>query len=264
MLTLAIGFALLTALNVGTLALRSHIALILQNAMHFHMGARLFHHLGRLPLSFFEKRHIGDILSRFQSIEPIRNVLAEGLIIAVIDGIMAIATLILIFVYSAQLALVVGTAFLLYVLLRLLTYQRFRVLNETSIRTLAKRTRTSSRRHAPSRASNYSTGRASAKAVAQPARRDGECQLPERPRFDPFVTMNRAIFGLENIVTVYLAAMLAIEDELSIGMIFAFMAYKLNSLIRHACLWRNCSISACWICTSSEFRYCVASARSGA
>ena len=71
------------------------------------MGARLFHHLLRLPLSFFEKRHIGDILSRFQSIEPIRNVLAEGLILAAIDGIMAIATLTMIFIYSAQLALVV-------------------------------------------------------------------------------------------------------------------------------------------------------------
>ena len=105
MLTLALGFGLLTAINVATIALRSHITLIVQNALHFHMGARLFHHLVRLPLSFFEKRHIGDILSRFQSIEPIRNVLAEGLILAAIDGIMAVATLTMIFIYSAQLAL---------------------------------------------------------------------------------------------------------------------------------------------------------------
>jgi ATP-binding cassette subfamily B protein RaxB len=67
MLTLALGFGLLTAINVATFALRSHIALVVQNAVHFHMGARLFHHLVRLPLSFFEKRHIGDVLSRFQS-----------------------------------------------------------------------------------------------------------------------------------------------------------------------------------------------------
>jgi ATP-binding cassette, subfamily B, bacterial CvaB/MchF/RaxB len=97
MLTLALGFGLLTAINVATFTLRSHIALVVQNAVHFHMGARLFHHLIRLPLSFFEKRHIGDVLSRFQSIEPIRNVLAEGLILAVIDGIMAVATLTMIF-----------------------------------------------------------------------------------------------------------------------------------------------------------------------
>jgi ATP-binding cassette, subfamily B, bacterial CvaB/MchF/RaxB len=119
MLTLALGFGLLTAINVATFALRSHIALVVQNAVHFHMGARLFHHLIRLPLSFFEKRHIGDVLSRFQSLEPIRNVLAEGLILATIDGIMASATLTMIFLYSVRLGLVVLTALLLYLILRL-------------------------------------------------------------------------------------------------------------------------------------------------
>ena len=84
---------LLAAINVATGALRSNIVLVVQNAVHFQMGARLFHHLVRLPLGFFEKRHIGDVLSRFQSIEPIRNVLAEGLILAAIDGLMAVATL---------------------------------------------------------------------------------------------------------------------------------------------------------------------------
>ena len=78
MLTLALGFGLLTAINVGTFALRSHVALVVQNAVHFHMGVRLFHHLVRLPLSFFEKRHIGDVLSRFQSIEPIRSSACRG------------------------------------------------------------------------------------------------------------------------------------------------------------------------------------------
>jgi ATP-binding cassette, subfamily B, bacterial CvaB/MchF/RaxB len=138
MLTLALGFGLLTAINVVTFALRSHIALVVQNAVHFHMGARLFHHLIRLPLSFFEKRHIGDVLSRFQSIEPIRNVLAEGLILAAIDGIMAIATLTMIFLYSPQLAFVVLTALMLYFILRLATYRRFRNLNEEYIRAQAQ------------------------------------------------------------------------------------------------------------------------------
>ena len=91
------------AINVITTTLRSRIGLVVQNAVHFHMGARLFHHLIRLPLSFFEKRHIGDVLSRFQSIEPIRTVLAEGLILSVIDGIMAAATLSMIFLLSPRL-----------------------------------------------------------------------------------------------------------------------------------------------------------------
>ena len=104
----------------------------------FHMGARLFHHLLRLPLSFFEKRHIGDVLSRFQSIEPIRNVLAEGLILAAIDGLMALATLTMIMLYSVRLGAVVMAALLLYLTLRLATYRYFRTLNETAIRAQAQ------------------------------------------------------------------------------------------------------------------------------
>jgi ATP-binding cassette, subfamily B, bacterial CvaB/MchF/RaxB len=42
----------------------------------------MFRHLIRLPITYFEKRHIGDLLSRFSSLQPIRNLLAEGLVAA--------------------------------------------------------------------------------------------------------------------------------------------------------------------------------------
>src|SRR5262245_10270295 len=60
LLVLALGFALLALIRVGSTALRSFIVLILQNTLSFQIGARLLHHLVRLPLSYFEKRHIGD------------------------------------------------------------------------------------------------------------------------------------------------------------------------------------------------------------
>jgi ATP-binding cassette subfamily B protein RaxB len=229
MLTLALGFSLLTAINVATFALRSHIALVVQNAVHFHMGARLFHHLIRLPLSFFEKRHIGDVLSRFQSIEPIRNVLAEGLILAAIDGIMAIATLTMIFLYSPQLASVVLAALTLYLILRIATYRKFRNLNEASIRAQAQEN------------TNFiESARAiqSIKLFNRESDRESQwlnlhadtvnASICKGRTSITFLTMNRAIFGIENIVTVYLAAMLALGNELTIGMIFAFMAYKMS------------------------------------
>jgi ATP-binding cassette, subfamily B, bacterial CvaB/MchF/RaxB len=100
LLVLALGFGLLSLITVATTALRSRVILVVQNFLHFQIGARLFHHLLRLPLAWFEKRHVGDVLSRFTSIEPIRNLLAEGLISAVVDGLMALATLVMIFVYQ--------------------------------------------------------------------------------------------------------------------------------------------------------------------
>lgn len=227
MLALALGFGLLAAINVATDTLRSHIVLVLQNAVHFQMGARLFHHLVRLPLSFFEKRHIGDVLSRFQSVEPIRNALAEGMILATIDGIMAIATLVMIFIYSAQLAAVVLAALLLYVTLRLALYRRFRDLSEATIQAAAQEN------------SNFiETARAiqTIKLFNREADREGQWLNRHADTVNAnirlgraqiqFKAMNSAIFGLENIVTVYLAAMLALENAMTVGMIFAFMAYK--------------------------------------
>ena len=130
LIVLALGFGLLTLIKVVSTAMRSFILVIVQNVLHFQIGARLFHHLIRLPLTYFEKRHIGDILSRFTSIEPIRTALAEGMIAAAIDGLMALATLAMIFVYSTQLALVVLAAFVLYTAVRLGLY---RLLRERSL-----------------------------------------------------------------------------------------------------------------------------------
>ena len=138
LLVLALGFAGLAAISVGATALRSYILLILQNTLSLQMVAKLFRHLVRLPLAYFEKRHIGDILSRFCSTEPIRELLAEGLIAALIDGIMAVATLVMIFIYSAKLAAVVLVAVALYAALRVGLYRILRQQNEELIRAKAK------------------------------------------------------------------------------------------------------------------------------
>jgi ATP-binding cassette subfamily B protein RaxB len=104
--------------------------------LHFQIGSHLFHHLVRLPIVYFEKRHIGDILSRFTSIEPIRTVLAEGMIAAAIDGVMAILTVAMIFVYSLQLGLVVLGVFGLYAGLR---FRLYRLLRERSLAVIEAR-----------------------------------------------------------------------------------------------------------------------------
>jgi ATP-binding cassette subfamily B protein RaxB len=227
LLVLALGFGLLSAMSVASTAVRSHLILVLQNTLHFQMGAHLFHHLLRLPLAYFEKRHIGDILSRFKSLEPIRTLLAEGLITAAIDGLMAIATLVMIFVYSAQLALVVLVALLLYATLRLALFRMFWDRTQAVIQSGAQENSTF-----------IETARAiqSVKLFNRESEREGQWLN----RYADFVnanvrlgrakisfkTINDSIFGLENIVTVYLAARLALENVMTVGMIFAFMSYK--------------------------------------
>src|SRR5215217_6554552 len=227
LIVLALGFGLLTAIKFTSNALRALIILVVQNVLHFQIGARLFRHLVRLPLAYFEKRHIGDILSRFTSIEPIRNALAEGMIAALIDGIMALATLAMIFVYSSQLALVVLTAFILYGIVRLGLYRVFRERSQAAIQAKALESSTlieTMRAIQTLKLFNRESERESqwlnryADVVSTNVRL-GRIRIA-------FTTINDAIFGLENIVTIYLAARLALSNSLTIGMIFAFVSYK--------------------------------------
>ena len=227
LIVLALGFGLLTAIKVASSAIRSLIILIVQNVLHLQIGARLFHHLIRLPITYFEKRHIGDILSRFTSIEPIRAALAEGLIAATIDGLMAMATLAMIFVYSTQLALVVLAAFILYAAVRLGLY---RLLRERSLAVIEAKAHENS--------TFIETVQALQSLKIFNRESDRETQWLNRyadvvsanVRLGrakvAFITINDFLFGLENIITIYLAARLALSNSLTIGMIFAFMSYK--------------------------------------
>src|ERR1700716_4120123 len=237
MVVLALGFALLVLIKVASTATRSFIVLILQNALSFQIGARLFHHLVRLPLSFFEKRHIGDILSRFNSIEPIRNMLAEGLITGLIDGLMAMLMLVLMFAYSVQLGFVVLFAFALYAALRLALFRMFRQRSETAIQ---------------SRAQENSNFIETVRAVQslKLLNRENERESQWLNRYAAYVNanvrlgrakisfkaMNDTIFGLENAITIYLAAHLALDNLITVGMIFAFVSYKLQFADRTALL----------------------------
>ena len=169
LIVLALGFGLLMLLRTATTALRAFVVLVVQNVLHFQLGARLFRHLIRLPMSYFEKRHIGDVLSRFTSLQPIRNLLAEGMITALLDGVMASVTLAMIFVYSARLAAVVLAAGLLYAGIRLALYRVCGSAPRPRSRRRPRRTPPSSRAFAPSRASSCSTGRANAKASGSTA-----------------------------------------------------------------------------------------------
>ena len=229
LLVLVCGFGLVTALTVASNTIRSLIVITLQNTLNFQMGARLFSHLIRLPISYFEKRHMGDILSRFTSIEPIRNILAEGLILGLIDGIMAVATLSMMFLYSKMLTAIVLVAFSLYLLLRLALY---RMLKERSLNTIYTKAKENStfietvRGIQSIKIFNREDERETQwlnrySDVLSAAIRLGRARIT-------FKTLNDLLFGFENLLVVYLAARLALQNVLTIGMIFAFMAYKMQ------------------------------------
>jgi ATP-binding cassette subfamily B protein RaxB len=227
LLVLALGFGLLMLINEAATALRSHVILYLSSTLGFQMVSNLFRHLLRLPLAWFEKRHVGDIVSRFASTQAIRDLFAEGLVATFVDGCMALSTLLVIFVYSPLLGTVVAGAASLYLALRLGLYGPLRRRHEDRIVAAAREQSTfiESVRGIQSikvfghEAQRRSVWRNEYADVVNSNVRIGRLKIG-------FSAAHGILFGAENILLVYLGALLVVDTRLTIGMLFAIMAYK--------------------------------------
>lgn len=119
--SLAIGFLLFAAFNAVAQGLRGVVLQRLSAVLSWDMSRRLFHHLIRLPLPWFEKRKLADTMTRFQAIEPIKNLIATGLVGSLLDGVLSISMLMLMLIYSPSLAMIAVGGFLIYLVVRLAT-----------------------------------------------------------------------------------------------------------------------------------------------
>ncbi|MET0376549.1 MAG: cysteine peptidase family C39 domain-containing protein, partial [Rhizorhabdus sp.] len=135
---LALGFGLFTLFNTGASLLRGFVLLSVGTTMGYALATNLARRLFRLPVDWFERRHVGDVLSRFQSVTPIQEALTQGLVASLVDGVLAVLIFALMAWYSIGLALVALGAFGLYVLVRLISFGFERDAREAGIITLGK------------------------------------------------------------------------------------------------------------------------------
>ena len=130
---LALGFGGLMVLRAISEAVRSWAILIYGNQMSLQMVGNVFRHLIRLPTSYFEKRHVGDIISRMGSTVPIQEALTQTIVSVLIDGIMAILMLAILYFYSPLLGTIVLISVALLTLSTLLIYPHLRRTQEEAI-----------------------------------------------------------------------------------------------------------------------------------
>ncbi|WP_404397705.1 peptidase domain-containing ABC transporter [Idiomarina loihiensis] len=227
LVVLALGFGLLVLMRVVTNALRGWVVLHLGAVMSVQMGVNLFRHLIHLPLSYFEKRHMGDVVSRFGSLNQVRELFTNNLIESIIDGLMAIVVLVVMFLYSSTLAFVVIGVTLIYALSRALLYRPLQDRNEAAIMAEAKEQ------------SNFMETVRGMQTIKLFGHQVPRLNLWQNRYADTvneiyrlgqwevsYQTINQLLFGIENIVVVYLAALYVMEGDLTVGMLFAFMSYK--------------------------------------
>ena len=123
---LVAGFALILLTQSALSYARSWWVMVLSQTVSMQWLSNVFTHMVRLPADWFSQRHLGDISSRFGAVHDIQKTLTQTTLESLLDGLMAIAALTMMFIYSPNLTWVVLSASLAYGLVRWASYAPFR------------------------------------------------------------------------------------------------------------------------------------------
>ncbi|MBZ7225557.1 peptidase domain-containing ABC transporter [Klebsiella grimontii] len=224
---ICIGLVVFTLFRTFVSMIRAWTSLTLNTLTGIQWKTTLFDHLSSLPLSFFEKRHLGDIQSRFSSLDVIRSTFTNSIVTGIIDIIMTVGLLVMMFLYGGWLVWVVLGFTLCYALMRFGTYHFYRRITEEQV---IKSARSSS--HFMESLYGIST----IKALNLKERRSKHwlninieaCNAGiKQTRFDMmFGGFNAFINSVDQVAILWIGAIMVIDNDMTLGMFMAFNAYR--------------------------------------
>lgn len=225
--TIALAFVLLTLFHTTTEYMRSHYLVYLTNHMSEYFSSAVMNHLLRLPFEYFEKRHKGDILSRFYSINEIQNKMTTDSINTLLDGLVIVLAVMIMAVFNVQLTCLVVLSLTCGFTLRIFSYNHLKNQSEISIVEMA----------------NLNSKFLEIIQSMMPIKLYSKEATMYREWKNYFIkgmnanikiarvnilynTANLFIFNMEHILVITLGALLVIKKQHSIGMLMAFLAYR--------------------------------------
>ncbi|MBG6244578.1 colicin V synthesis protein [Candidatus Symbiopectobacterium sp. 'North America'] len=131
LIRLALVFFIL--LRAAISMVRAWSSLVMGTLINVQWQSGLFMHLLHLPLDYFEKRKLGDIHSRFGSLDTLRATFTASVVGGIMDSIMVTGVLIMMWLYGGHLTLLVVGFTLVYILTRFATYRYYRQLSEEAL-----------------------------------------------------------------------------------------------------------------------------------
>ncbi len=227
LLVLLLGFAFVFALNGITAALRSWVVLVLGQSLSYQLAGNVVRHLLRLPLGFFERRHIGDLMSRLGSVQPIQSLLTQGLVDVAIDAALAVTTIVVMTLISPLLTLLVLGTSLAYLAFSLLLYPALRRRTEEEILARANQETyllesirairaVKLHSHEAMRENGWRNRYAEVISATYRSRIFGiQLDLAES-----------LLFGFQFLIVVYAGAIAVLGQEMTVGLLLAFLAYR--------------------------------------
>lgn len=222
---LALG--LLLALQVAAGLARAWATMMVGTGLTLQWKVSLFDQMMRLPLSFFTKRHIGDVVSRFGSIDAVERTLTTRAIQSIIDGVMSVTLVAMMWLYGGWLIWIALASLAVYAALRLAIYRPYRTMVEESIVHGARET---------THFMESVRGISSVKALNLEPRRRGiwinhlvdrvNAELRVEKLDAVFAAAGTGVFGFDRLLVLFFGARAIVTGDLSIGMLVAFLAYK--------------------------------------
>lgn len=224
---ICVGLVFFILLRAAVSMVRAWWSLVMGTHINVQWQSGLFNHLLQLPLGYFERRKLGDIQSRFGSLETLRTTFTTSVVGAIMDSIMVICVLVMMVLYGGYLTWIVLGFTAVYVLIRLLTYSYYRQLSEEALIKGA-------------RASSYFMetlyGIATVKMQGMNERRgmhwlnlkidaiNTSIKITKMDLF--FGGINTLVAACDQVVILWLGTSLVIDNQMTIGMFVAFGAFR--------------------------------------
>lgn len=221
------GFVFLLLFSLAAEFLRAKSIIFVSSNLNMTFESNLFHHMLKLPMDFFQKRHIGDVVSRFSSLNNLREFITLGVVEALLDGLVAVVVFCVMLMYSPLITLVTVLGTLLYLATKMLFVNPIKDYSNLELTTVAKQS-----------SSFMETVRAiqSIKLFSKEQDRQSHWQN----HYVDYINASVKLFNVKlyldlitkfithglSLVVVLLGALAVVEQQFSIGMLVAILAYK--------------------------------------
>lgn len=232
----ALGEALLTSL-------RTYLFVDTTNRIDLALGSQIIDRLLRLPLRYFEKRSVGELSTRVNELENIRQFLTGTALTVVLDSVFSVIYIVVMLIYSWLLTLVALATLPLVVLITL------------AISPIArKQLRTKAERNARSQSHLVEVLAGIQTVKAQNVELRSRWKWQERytqyvmagfQTVITFTTANSAttfLNQLSSLLVLWVGAYLVLDGKLTLGQLIAFRiisGYVTSPLLRLTQLWQN-------------------------
>jgi ATP-binding cassette subfamily B protein len=224
-------------------SLRTYLFVDTTNRIDMSLGSEIIDHLLRLPLRYYEKRPVGELATRINELENIRQFLTGTALTVVLDAVFSVIYIVVMFIYSWILTLVSLATIPLFILLAVVASPLIR-----------NQLRVKAERNAETQSYLVEVVSGIQTVKAQNMELRARWQWQQRyaryvsAGFKTVLTSTTAgsasgfLNQLSGLLVLWVGAYLVLQGDLSLGQLIAFRiiaGYVTSPLLRLAQLWQN-------------------------